>query len=403
MRYRDRAVRGVARTAVAVAAVLAWAACGEGPSGATTEQRGDTLFVYADGPPKQPTRVARVELKVGTLDGDPDLSFGRLENIAILPSGGFVVFDDHFRRVSRFDAAGRFLGELGRRGQGPGEFRGVGGLAASPNGTIYLRTSDGRVLTFEENGRYTGEWRPTFRPSFGETFVPLADSLLVVRVIEQPGSMARPTVYGFVTVNARWEMIDSTGPIPYPWRDEITNGQPLLASTEFLARSAAGFYVLGVTGRFAVEVHPREGGVVRIERRVEPVPFLTEEWQDWEEQNEFLRRRAGDPLRYPTTPEHKPPIRAVFLPPSGDIWIQRSTVSVGPDPGHLKIVAGLRATPEWLEPLLFEVFEPDGTYVGAVEGPAGIDVRAVTGDAIWGYVNGTYGEQYVVRLKIETP
>ena len=46
---------------------------------------------------------------------------------------------------------------------------------------------------------------------------------------------------------------------------------------------------------------------------------------------------------------------------------------------------------------------PDGTYLGAVEGPPGIEVRAVTGDAIWGFVNGTYGEQYVVRLKIGAP
>ena len=401
MRYLERAMGVVVRATLAIAAALAYAGCEEGPSSATTEQRGDTLFVFANGPPTLPTRVARVDLRVGALDGDPNLSFGRLEYLTVLPSGGFAMWDDHFMRVSRFDATGQFLGEYGRRGQGPGEFRYVFGLGGSPDGCVYLYASDGRVLRFGEDGDYTDEWRLDFRLSAGDPFVPLADSLLVLKILEQSGSLTTPSIFGFVTVDARGEDIDSTGPIPYPWSEEITRGYPGLASMPFLAWSPAGFYAAGVTGRFAVEVHPREGGVVRIERRVDPVPFLKDEWQEWEEHNEFMRRRSGDPPRYPTTPEHKPPIRGVFLPPNGEIWIQRSTLSVGPDPGHLKSVAGLQTSPEWLEPLLFEVFEPNGTYLGAVEGPVGVDVRAVSENAIWGYVNGTYGEQYVVRLKID--
>ncbi|MHB1192267.1 MAG: hypothetical protein ACYC6F_04395 [Longimicrobiales bacterium] len=95
----QRVTRAGLRTALTLALTVSFAACGEAPSGATTEHRGDTLFIFADGPPKLPTRVARMDLKVGSLDGDPDLTFGRLVLFAPLASGGFVVFDEHFNRV----------------------------------------------------------------------------------------------------------------------------------------------------------------------------------------------------------------------------------------------------------------------------------------------------------------
>lgn len=74
----------------------------------------------------------------------------------------------------------------------------------------------------------------------------------------------------------------------------------------------------------------------------------------------------------------------MFLPPTGDIWIQRSTTALGPDPGHVASVAGLRSTPEWLEPLRFDVFDSDGQLLYVMEGPPGVDVRAVTGDSVLG-------------------
>jgi hypothetical protein len=198
-------------------------------------------------------------------------------------------------------------------------------------------------------------------------------------------------------------VVDSFPDLPTPWDDEVARGQTDIAPSRVSLWSPADFGVTVVSSRLAFQKVSPSGEVLRVEREFDPVSFLPEERTDWEAQNEFLRRRSGDGSRFPPVPDHKPVVRGVFTPPSGEIWIQVSTRSLGPDPGHVEVVAGLRATPEWLEPLRMEVFAPSGAYLGTIVGPAGIDVRAVRDGKIWGYRNGPLGEQYIVRLRVDGP
>ena len=86
--------------------------------------------------------------------------------VAVDPASGDVyVFDDGNGRVVRFDAAGAYLGQFGSPGDGPGEFGtsgsvGDGGLAIDPaTETLYVAdTPHDRVERFTLAGRFLGQF-----------------------------------------------------------------------------------------------------------------------------------------------------------------------------------------------------------------------------------------------------
>lgn len=57
------------------------------------------------------------------VDGSqPDFYFTRISDVVVAPSGGFYALDRSAQVVFQFDSSGGLIREIGRKGQGPGEF-----------------------------------------------------------------------------------------------------------------------------------------------------------------------------------------------------------------------------------------------------------------------------------------
>ena len=98
------------------------------------------------------------------------------EALAFAPDGDLYVADQFSHLVQRFSPGGRFLGQWGSYGAGPGQFGAVDGLAVDSAGDVYvLDSTHNRVERFSSSGRLLGEWgRPgralgefDFGPGFG--------------------------------------------------------------------------------------------------------------------------------------------------------------------------------------------------------------------------------------------
>lgn len=368
--------------------------CSSEPSNDTVEVVGDTTTVVSRGPSAWgDDLIASIDLVIGGADAADEYVFGRLEPMTLTADGGVIVYDQMYNRVSRYAADGSFVGHVGGGGQGPGEYEAVVDLAVSPSGDLVVQLYEGRVLWYDTQGLYKAEWRAGRPLAIGRSLTPLGDSLVALKLSR--------SLVDFAMYTAAGEMVDSVGLPPTPWDDEVGVGQSSITPSRFDLWSPAGFGLSAIGSRLAFQTVEANGQVLRVERAQRKVSFLDAERGDWEAQNEFLRQRTRDPDRFPPVPEFKPVIRAVFTPRSGEVWVQVATHSIGPDPGHVEIVAGLRATPEWLEPLRMEVFSQTGEYLGSVLGPAGIDVRAIGDGTIWGYRNGEFGEQHIVRLRTD--
>ncbi len=396
-----RAVRGrlkaICTVAIPSSAALVAAGCATEPMADTIEVAGDTTVVVSRSPAAWGAeRTAHFDLVLGSPDASDEYVFGRLEPLAPTPDAGVVVYDQMYNRISRFGADGSFMGFIGQGGQGPGEYDAVVDLAVTSTGVIAVQLYDGRILLYDTDGTYRTEWRTQHRFAIGRSLATSRDSLLVLR-------LARPA-HRFIAMTLDGEVVDLLDLPATPWDDEVGRGQADIAPGRFDIWSPSHFGIAAVGSRLAFQVVDSTGSVRRVERDDYPrVGLLPSERADWEAQNEFLRRRAGAPDRFPPVPDFKPTIRGVFAAPGGDVWVHVATESSGPDPGHVESVAGLRATPQWLEPLRMEVFTRQGDYLGRVVGPPGVDVRAVSHGVIWGYRNGEFGEQHIVRLRVDDP
>lgn len=81
------------------------------------------------------------------------------EALAFAPDGDLYVADQFSHVVQRFAPGGRFLGQWGSYGSGPGQFGAVDGLAVDGAGDVYvLDSTHDRVERFSSSGRLLGEW-----------------------------------------------------------------------------------------------------------------------------------------------------------------------------------------------------------------------------------------------------
>jgi hypothetical protein len=120
-----------------------------------------------------------------------------------------------------------------------------------------------------------------------------------------------------------------------------------------------------------------------IERAYEPVSFAPEERAEWQAVLDWFKQ-ADYPVDIGSVPNRKLPVTArkdetVESPSEG---------SNGPPPIS------------WVEPNVYDVFEPDGTYLGEVRFPWRTTPLVVRGDTAWGVRRGELDEQYIVRLVI---
>ena len=97
------------------------------------------------------------EPRVGAWDGT---HFNQPTDIAIRPDGSFYVSDGYVNsRVARFDRAGRFLEEWGKKGSGASEFSNPHGLAFGPGGDILVADRENsRIQVFDRGGAFKREW-----------------------------------------------------------------------------------------------------------------------------------------------------------------------------------------------------------------------------------------------------
>ena len=72
-------------------------------------------------PPPLPVYHLSEELRIGARDA-PDYSLTEVQGLAVDSRGHIFVLQHQEQRIRQYDADGRFVREIGRRGQGPGEF-----------------------------------------------------------------------------------------------------------------------------------------------------------------------------------------------------------------------------------------------------------------------------------------
>jgi hypothetical protein len=121
---------------------------------------GDTTVVRTIGTEAAAaTRTLQKVFSFGQLGGAPEYVFGRLSAVNLGPDGSVWIFDMSVPAMRVYDSTGKFLRQVGRGGQGPGEYGQLFALAALPGGAaVILDPSSSRLLRYDSMGVYTNYW-----------------------------------------------------------------------------------------------------------------------------------------------------------------------------------------------------------------------------------------------------
>ena len=175
--------------------------------------------------------------------------------------------------------------------------------------------------------------------------------------------------------------------------------------------SPLGYMVGTVTTDYRVDLYRVNEPTLRIEKEWIPVPVASHEAAEQERRmtENFRRQFPGWRWNGPSIPGTKPPISDIFVGDEGRIWVQlstrgRPTMTVAEAQEEERLTD--RPQIRYREPVAFDVFDPDGRFLGHVKAP--YEFRAspepiFRGDQVWAVTRDELDVITVVRFRITFP
>ncbi|MDE2654067.1 MAG: 6-bladed beta-propeller [Gemmatimonadota bacterium] len=347
------------------------------------------------------------EVSIGEVDGAEEYLFGAVSSIAVDDERNVYVLDWQGQEILQYDAFGNYVRRLARRGEGPGELAVANQMAFLPDGRLVVPdVRNGRINLFGPGANEREAWPlRDYLPSFPyRVWTDTAGQTYTLHLaVSDPAAMFK----GVVIVHGPDGTHLDTLPSPTPdfERAEISvtfttpsggmglRTEPLPFSPEALwTRHPHGGIVKGISSDYRIDLQVGDR-VLRIERAIDPIPVSPAE-------RDHHHTSITEDLRYvdpdwewngPPIPETKPVFKRLHSGRDGRIWVELSS--------ELRD----NTDPSLGEKVRFDVFEPDGTYLGAVNAPADFSTAinpVFDRDHVWAVTRGELDVQRVVRYRI---
>jgi hypothetical protein len=312
------------------------------------------------------------ELRIGTLEGDLEYQFGQIGLIAVDGRDRIFVLDAQARDVRVFSSDGKYEQTIGQPGEGPGELGAqVGALFMGPGDTLLIPDlANQRVNRYAPDGTSLGSF-----PLRIENGIPM--SIVATRT-------------GVV------DLSNARGP-----QRTVFAAEPVWTLSDDLE------LFFGITNQYRISVFDPEGTLQRIvTKQAEPAPVTERDeemmWQVIEQQvraavppesfMEFMqqtRQRVGFADFFPA-------FVSMSIGPNGSIWVQhlRPPAEVPEEELETYDMTQDIGSRDW------DVFDPDGRYLGVVTMPPRFTPRIILGGKIYGVWRDDLDVQSVMRLRI---
>ena len=362
------------------------------------------------------------EIGIGVLEGEDPYMLGSVTALAVSRAGAIYVLDRQVPALRKYSADGIHITDLGRSGSGPGEYKNPdGGLAVLSDGRVLQRDpGNARINVYGEDGSALGHWPLPSAGGFSTSrkmYTDTADNSYMMVLLER-GVPVTQWRYGLARIDGHSEHSDTLIAPTWDYERPVVSGQtensssssgvPYTAQPSW-AYSPFGYFIGGLSTDYRIDLMRTDGRVVRIERAFEPSPVDPAEKAESEDRitENFRDQFPGWRWNGPPIPDTKPPFRSVLVGEDGRIWVLLSL----PSQVIMSIAeavaeeqrTGNRPT-RFREPAAFDVFEPDGRYLGRVDVPEGFSSfpePVFRGDHVWAVARDSFDVASVVRYRIE--
>ena len=392
---------------------------------------GDTIVVRTIGGSDAAALMTLApEVTIGTVEGADEYTFGAINEVEVGETGTIYAFDRQVPALRAYDSTGKYIRTLGRKGGGPGEYEAANGVAVHRDGRVVLwDAGKASINVYDQSGEPATTWPVPGGGGFytsGAVFADTAGNTYIRTTVANPptaGNAPQARVFGasgLVQWNPQGQVVDSLAPpennvepafltAQSPDKGSMSRTSLPFATAFVWTFSPLGYFVSARTDRYAVTLHHRDGSPRRIERTQAALPVEDEERADAEAILTANMRRTDPGWRWsgPAIPTTKPFIRTVAVGDDGRIWVsvaapgERVPEGERAPPPSVQIGAVQRSPdPKWRQPLVYDVFDPSGRFVGRVAAPPKTRFSAMRGDRIWGVTRDSLDVEQVVRYRV---
>ncbi len=325
-------------------------------------------------------------LRIGAVEGDGPDVFGGVSAVQVDGRGHVYVLESQADEIRVFDAGGGYIRTIGRRGGGPGEFENPVGMDWDSRGRLWVvDVRNGRYSAFDSSGAYV-----TQRPRLAGFYaVPWPGGFGPEGRLLDIG-LDPPDKPILVRYDSAGVPVDTVR-VPHFEGDVFSIPQRVSVAVPFAPflvwrLDRRGFIWSMVTSEYRIVQQNLAGDTVRvIEKVFHPLPVTAEDEEEAIESLDWFRREGGriDRSRIPGA---KPAIirQGILVDHSGNLWVRP-------------------VVPEALRLRVFDVFDPEGRYLGRAISAVPIQsspLPTFTADAVYGVSVDELEVPYVVRLDI---
>lgn len=398
-------------------------ACGENGSGhrsgweASVDTVGDTITVHTRaGSVWGDTAVLQSEVTIGLMEGADEYLIGEPQSIAVGPDGTVYLLDTQVPVLRAYAPDGTHLRDVGRKGGGPGEYQNPDGMAVLRDGRVLVRDPGGaRIVVYDAAGAYVEQWSlsggfNTSTPLYSDTA-----NRVYTPVLTNPGTPPWEWIMGLRAYGPDGEPGDTLLAPRWDYEPAVVTasreGSSSSSSVPFTPQDAwsfspLGYMIGGLSTTYRIDLYRIDAPVLRLERDWVPVPVHPDEAEERREAQIDRFQRSYGSWRWngPPIPDTKPPFRDLFASQEGNIWVRLSQTAelVMTDEEAREEQARTGRRPyRYREPSAFDVFAPDGRFLGHVAVPESFRMDpqpVVRGDTVWAVTRDELDVARIVRF-----
>lgn len=335
------------------------------------------------------------ELRIGAEDGEGPEVFGRIGMLAEDAGGRIWAFESTEQQFKVFDASGRFIRTVGRRGGGPGEMQQAGGVAVRPDGNVLVvDMQGGRISLFDTTGVYLSG----FPLSGGFSIMPWPGRVDRNGTLYNPVPIATDGDFRFGLVRHDSAMTPLDTLVPPRWEAENffehrSDGGFMRASVPYAPGFSwrltpeGDFWGL-LTGDYRLLRITGTGDTLRVVTKPHVSIAVSGEEKDTAVARLKWFTDQGGKVDRGRIPDTKPAAQGFQVADDGFLWVN----AIRADTSETNRV--------------FEVFDPEGRYQGEVRLPFAMlssPVPLLRGDRIIAMTQDELGVPYLVRARIVRP
>jgi hypothetical protein len=402
------------------------------PYQTTFTTAGDTIVAATTGEvPDSLLRRLVVEWRSsGDSATDP---YSDVSNIAVAPDGKVWVFDGATPRLLLFGADGKLLQRISRRGSGPGEYQRVNDIAVLRDAALVMWDDENaRMNIYNPDGTFRRSANVGFNDCCGLPVLVDSENRIWLmghpRFIAgrekdlNPADFGKPEVVGYYRFDSTGAPLDTLITPTQPGADAILSSLQVsrdaiggrsrrvpYGTYPLQVASPLGHIVTAMTRPYVVHTES-DGKHVRLTRDFTPIAIDDDERAQERAYIEFIMRQVRNDWTWngPEIPREKPPINDLMVGLDGRIWVQLSVPSESYEPDSVPAEPNPFTTSRQKPPLVkfrpkekrWDVFEPDGRYLGRIVVPREISLYVARGNQVWGVIRDEDDVPTVVRMRI---